>query len=84
MGNRFFQGQWLLSLNLIHRLFSSLLYPGLAGNRTILRYQKSYFYVITNIIAAKEDKSRVLSSSPQKTYAWDGIPDSHVDEKRGS
>lgn len=69
VGNRFFQGQWLLSvLNLIHRLLSSLLHPGLAGNGFIFRYQKSYFYFITYIIAAQEDKSRVLSS-PQKTYS---------------
>lgn len=49
-------------LNLVSQAISSLLYPGLAGNGIILRYKKSYFYFITIIIiAAKEDKSRVLS-----------------------
>lgn len=79
-----FRRQWLLSaLHWFHRLLVCYLYPGLAGNGIILRHQISYFYFITIIIAAKEDKSRVLSS-PWKTYIWDWIPDGHFDEEKGS
>lgn len=72
------QGRWLLSVPVSRLAPGSLPLPGLAANAVILRYQKSSFYVITILTAARQDKSRAVSSS------WKPIFDSHWVKEKGA